>query len=362
MFKRVISLILTFICIFSFSVSVFAKSTYVSGYYRKDGTYVRGHWRNYSGSSSSHSNSKTYSSFWDENDDDEEDYKIYEPDLRYRTVSLYKGENYVGSEYTNKLVFVQGYYREDGTYVRPHWRTNPDDYIHNNFSYSGYSTLTPKESKRISQNFDFTRNSTCHAIESYLIYNTVQLTGERNSKNDDLLSTYANKLQSSPNSISTEESGIKYYTTIGLTKELAKSLVKYDITSNITPEIYLLFTLSDKLTLDEIRKIEVQIYSYSYFLYLNSIRAYQEKSDIIMEGCAELFYKGILEDSEIKSQVELDCLQIFGASNFNQEDIDSICQALNIFLDSVRRYSVSDDQILFIIKDNYKALLSTESL
>lgn len=38
------------------------------------------------------------------------------------------------------LVSVRGYYRSDGTYVRPHYRTNPDSSVYNNFSYNGYRT------------------------------------------------------------------------------------------------------------------------------------------------------------------------------------------------------------------------------
>lgn len=38
------------------------------------------------------------------------------------------------------LVGVKGYYRKDGTYVRPHYRTNPDSYTYNNFSANGYRT------------------------------------------------------------------------------------------------------------------------------------------------------------------------------------------------------------------------------
>ena len=32
---------------------------------------------------------------------------------------------------------VRGYYRKDGTYVRPHYRTNPDGNIWNNYSTKG---------------------------------------------------------------------------------------------------------------------------------------------------------------------------------------------------------------------------------
>jgi hypothetical protein len=37
----------------------------------------------------------------------------------------------------NALVYVKGYYRKDGTYVQPHYRTDPDGIPYNNFSYPG---------------------------------------------------------------------------------------------------------------------------------------------------------------------------------------------------------------------------------
>jgi hypothetical protein len=38
------------------------------------------------------------------------------------------------------LVSVNGYYRKDGTYVRPHYRTDPDSTTSNNFSTYGIHT------------------------------------------------------------------------------------------------------------------------------------------------------------------------------------------------------------------------------
>lgn len=32
---------------------------------------------------------------------------------------------------------VQGYYRKDGTYVQPHWRSNPNGTVTDNYSYQG---------------------------------------------------------------------------------------------------------------------------------------------------------------------------------------------------------------------------------
>jgi len=34
-------------------------------------------------------------------------------------------------------VYVPGYYRKDGTYVRPHYRSRPDSNPYNNFSFPG---------------------------------------------------------------------------------------------------------------------------------------------------------------------------------------------------------------------------------
>ena len=33
--------------------------------------------------------------------------------------------------------WVSGYYRKDGTYVQPHYRTNPDGNPYNNYSFPG---------------------------------------------------------------------------------------------------------------------------------------------------------------------------------------------------------------------------------
>jgi uncharacterized protein YxeA len=40
---------------------------------------------------------------------------------------------------------VRGYYRQDGTYVQPHYRTNPDGNPYNNYSFPGnYNPNTGK--------------------------------------------------------------------------------------------------------------------------------------------------------------------------------------------------------------------------
>ena len=43
-------------------------------------------------------------------------------------------------------VYVHGYYRRDGTYVRPHYRTRPDGNLWNNYSTKG--NINPYTGKR----------------------------------------------------------------------------------------------------------------------------------------------------------------------------------------------------------------------
>jgi hypothetical protein len=38
---------------------------------------------------------------------------------------------------TTEVGWVRGYYRPDGTYVQPHYRSNPDGKPYNNYSFPG---------------------------------------------------------------------------------------------------------------------------------------------------------------------------------------------------------------------------------
>ncbi|MDE0040462.1 MAG: hypothetical protein OXT74_00350, partial [Candidatus Poribacteria bacterium] len=59
--------------------------------------------------------------------------------LTFGVLSLYP------LEADGKQVKVKGYYRKDGTYVRPHYRTAPDGNPYNNYSYPGnYNPNTGK--------------------------------------------------------------------------------------------------------------------------------------------------------------------------------------------------------------------------
>lgn len=76
-----------------------SEFTWVDGYYRKDGTWVSGHWRRKSSTSWS-SPKPSFSS----------------PALKPSAPSTGASDAGAG------MVFVRGYYRKDGTYVRPHYR------------------------------------------------------------------------------------------------------------------------------------------------------------------------------------------------------------------------------------------------
>jgi len=45
-----------------------------------------------------------------------------------------------------KQVYVGGYYRKDGTYVRPHYRSSPDTYLWNNYGRPSYQQRKEWES------------------------------------------------------------------------------------------------------------------------------------------------------------------------------------------------------------------------
>ena len=53
--------------------------------------------------------------------------------------------------------YVNGYYRSNGTYVRPHYRTTADNYTYNNYSYKGnYNYHTGNYGTR---NYDYNYNN-----------------------------------------------------------------------------------------------------------------------------------------------------------------------------------------------------------
>jgi hypothetical protein len=45
--------------------------------------------------------------------------------------------SFISSSVVNAAVHVNGYYRKNGTYVQPYWRSDPDGNPYNNWSYPG---------------------------------------------------------------------------------------------------------------------------------------------------------------------------------------------------------------------------------
>ena len=123
--RIIISAILIFI-IFSLFLSFVSADVWVNPYYRKDGTYVKGHWR-------SDPDSNPYNNW------------SFPGNINPYTGKVAPGnpETYLKNYYNSNDsdvyadVWVSGYYRKDGTYVKGHWRSSPDGNPYNNWSFPG---------------------------------------------------------------------------------------------------------------------------------------------------------------------------------------------------------------------------------
>lgn len=72
----------------------------------------------------------------------------------------------------NAQAHVKGYYRKDGTYVRPHARSNPDGNPYNNWSYPG--NVNPYTGKVATGN-PKTYLKSCQNIGNYTFRSTIPL-------------------------------------------------------------------------------------------------------------------------------------------------------------------------------------------
>jgi len=126
--KQIIISAILILIIFSLFLSLaFASDDVkVSGYYRKDGTYVKGHYR--SSPDSDPTNNWSFPG----------NVNPYTGKVATGNPETYL-KNYYGSDsYTSSAdVWVSGYYRKDGTYVIGHWRSRPDGNPYNNWSFPG---------------------------------------------------------------------------------------------------------------------------------------------------------------------------------------------------------------------------------
>lgn len=91
-FKSLIKIYILFFIIFTCVFRLFSD-TWVNGYYRKNGTYVKGHWR-----------------------------KSYYNNFSWGDITQTKKKTKVKSHY-REGTWVNGYYRKDGTYVRGYYRS-----------------------------------------------------------------------------------------------------------------------------------------------------------------------------------------------------------------------------------------------
>ncbi len=117
----------TVILIFAILFSVIAEGqVHVKGYYRSNGTYVAPHTR-------SSPNSSPYDNY------------SYPGNTNPYTGKTATGnpDTYIKNLYNNNStpsssdVWVDGYYRSDGTYVTGHWRSAPNGNPYDNFSFRG---------------------------------------------------------------------------------------------------------------------------------------------------------------------------------------------------------------------------------
>ena len=106
-----------FLLLFAFLALAFATAstaTYVKGYVRKDGTYVNPYHRDDFGSSYSTPKNKSY----------DDDYGS-SPQKSYSSPNNFT--------LPDNDVSVKGYYRQDGTYVRPYHRSAPNEFKWDNY-------------------------------------------------------------------------------------------------------------------------------------------------------------------------------------------------------------------------------------
>lgn len=148
---------LTFIIVlFFFSIPIVFAQTWVDGYYKKDGTYVPGHFRsnsnsttfdNYStkGNINPFTNEKGYKDpYSTSNKSNYFNYNTYD----YNTNSNKKKNDYDWNNNSiwNNDVKVNSFYKDNGTEVESYYRTEPNNSLWDNYSTQGnYNPYTGKK-------------------------------------------------------------------------------------------------------------------------------------------------------------------------------------------------------------------------
>jgi len=291
---------------------------YVNGYYRKDGTYVRGYYR------SDHNSNYTYTPSYDTSSRrSNTDYTIY----------LYKGNSYYKTVPKSNLIFVQGYYRADGTYVRPHFRTHPNDFLTDNFSYLGISSLKPLQRYT---NFKYSDNLSIAEIENYLAYEVSDISLNVDQLNS--LKNYASIIHASTSdsskTLSAVTNGIEFYTKLGVSKELALELVAFDISGKLTPSSYL-----------------------SQILYQNNIYSLTEENYYLFQA-----YAFALAGSKDSQYGEFYATQTKKIGEFLYTKIGLSNPTIQVDMDIMQNFLYSDEHFRNISMDVDDMFLSNKSV
>lgn len=290
-------------------LSITSSAEHVSGYFRKDGTYVHSYYRNRS--SSTKSNSLTY----------DEDFNSYDYFFKInsqllqtskniqnrKTVNLYKGNKVVGNKNISSLVYVHGYYRKDGTYVRPHYRTHADNYKNNNFSTQGISTLKPLDKYP-----SYSYKSGTQTEESYLLYNSIVYNKELNNDSINTLEKYAAALALQDDN--TLSIGKGYYKSLGLDDWISNIQSEFDVSEQITSQIYVSFILYDYLqscskTFNDMDSKRMEIIPYYCAVLDQYDQGYIDYDNA--KDFAIWFYSHIISKSDAEEQIEMDLSQHF---------------------------------------------------
>lgn len=345
MIKRILCLLLVLCMCFANVVMASAKSTYVHSYHRKDGTYVSGYYRHTSGGgSSSDLDTYVYSSSVDTS--------------KLKTVNLYRGNSIVGSANKDSLVYVQGYYTKDGTYVRPHYRTYANNYLNDNFSYLGVSTLTPLQKYK---SFKYSTDNNVKSAEKYLLYNSIYLDKTLTEQNQSSLKVYASELIKKQTNNLIPTSGETFYKSIGLDDYTAEQLSKYDETGVMTSDEYLYFIVNDYLQAsgksyaDISENIQWIIPYYSALLDMYSSKLIDSAT---VTKFGTWFYSMFLTSSEANDQIQMDLLQSFTHVS-NTQQYDQLQSLLSINFTSLKDDDNAFDEYL---EDNYSSDLSSEAI
>lgn len=126
----------------------------------------------------------------------------------------------ITSIFSFSQVQVKGYYRKDGTYVRPHVRTAPNSTVTDNYSYQGnyntnleYNTPLPKSTYNYYNNSSSNSNSGKEWVNGYYRKDGTYVSGYyRNKRRSNSNSSYNNSYSNSNNSSSKPTSNnYKYY-------------------------------------------------------------------------------------------------------------------------------------------------------